>query len=138
MAIALPPLQSRHPKTVKKPIHILIADRNPHVRRFLQRELQAEGYRVFLAQNGQEILNVAFTPLPLDLVVLDPDFPDTDSADLLSKLRDRIPPLPLVIHSFLTEDGPGGEFPGADAFIEKGANSIEQLKRYLAEKLPAS
>lgn len=123
---------------MKNPFHILIADRNPHVRRFLKRELEAEGYRVLLAENGHEILKIAFTRLPLDLVVLDPDFPDTDSIDLLNKLRDRVPPLPLVIHSFLTDDGSGETSNGADAFIEKGASSIEQLKRYLTEKLQAS
>lgn len=68
---------------MKTDFTVLIADRNPHVRCFLKRELAAEGLHVIIAESGQEILKWSFGPQPLDLVVIDPDLQDMDSAFLL-------------------------------------------------------
>ena len=113
--------------------HILIADRNPHVRRFLKRELEAEGYRIRLAESGIEVLKWAFNPDPLDLIILDPDFPDTGAGQLMDKLKDRIPPLKVVIHAFLSDYAAPHDKLSADAFIEKGANSSETLKKVILD-----
>ena len=113
--------------------HIVIADRNPHVRRFLKRELEAEGYRIRLAESGVEVLKWAFHPDPLDLVILDPDLPDTVAAQLINKLKDRIPPLKVVIHAFLSDYAAPHDKLSADAFIEKGAYSIESLKKVIRD-----
>lgn len=113
--------------------HILIADRNPHVRRFLKRELEAEGYRIRLAESGIEVLKWAFHPDPLDLIILDPDFPDTGAGQLMDKLKDRIPPLKIVIHAFLSDYAAPRDKLSADAFIEKGGNSSETLKKVILD-----
>ena len=113
--------------------HILVADRNPHVRRFLKRELEAEGYRIRLAESGVEVLKWAFHPDPLDLIILDPDLPDTVAAQLMDKLKDRIPPLKVVIHAFLSDYTAPYDTLGADAFIEKGGNSSEALKKAIRD-----
>ena len=113
--------------------HILIADRNPHVRRFLKRELEAEGYRIRLAESGIEVLKWAFHPDPLDLIILDPDFPDTGVGQLMDKLKDRIPPLKVVIHAFLSDYAAPHDTLSADAFIEKGGNSSEALKKVILD-----
>jgi CheY-like chemotaxis protein len=111
----------------------LIADRNPHVRRFLKRELEAEGYRIRLAESGIEVLKWAFHPDPLDLIILDPDLPDTGAGQLIDKLKDRIPPLKVVIHAFLSDYAAPHDTLSADAFIEKGGNSSEALKKVLLD-----
>jgi DNA-binding NtrC family response regulator len=116
---------------VKKPLDILIADRNPRVRSFLKRELEAEGYRVRLAETGHEMLDLVFEQVPLDLLILDPDLPDTDSRSLLKKVRDRIPPLPVIIHTFLSDCPDVVKAIPAEAFVEKGANSVEDLKHII-------
>ena len=113
--------------------HILIADRNPHVRRFLKRELEAEGYRIRLAESGIEVLKWAFHPDRLDLIILDPDLPDTGAGQLMDKLKDRIPPLKVVIHAFLSDYTAPHDTLSADAFIEKGGNSIESLKKVIRD-----
>jgi CheY-like chemotaxis protein len=118
---------------VSPPKHILIADRNPHVRRFLKRELEAEGYRIRLAESGDEVLKWAFHPDPLDFIILDPDLPDTVAGQLMNKLKDRIPAIKVVIHAFLSDYAAPHDKLSADAFIEKGGNSIESLKKVILD-----
>lgn len=119
---------------MKTDFTVLIADRNPHVRCFIKRELAAEGFRVIIAESGQEILKLSFGPTPLDLIAIDPDLPDMDSAALLQKLSRRIPPVPVVLHTL-----PGEEITdnmrGMIVFVEKGGRSIERLKAVIADIL---
>ena len=79
---------------------ILIADRNPHVRKLLERELRAEGYQVRLAENAREVFKWTFHHEPLHLIILDPDLPDAADVSILEKLLDRIPALPVVVHTY--------------------------------------
>jgi DNA-binding NtrC family response regulator len=101
------------------------------VRSFLKRELEAEGYQVRLAENGFQVLNLVYERVPLDLLILDPDLPDIDGTSLLEKVHDRIPPLPTIIHTFLTDYPDPREAVQADVFVEKGANSVEEIKRII-------
>ena len=107
---------------------ILIADRNSHVRGFLKRELTAEGYDIRLAKCGLEVLKWAYRLEPLDLIILDLDLPDIDEHSLFSKLNDRIPVLPIVIHSFQPNGVKSAVNYEHTVFVEKGGNSIEKLK----------
>lgn len=105
---------------------ILIADRNPYVRRFMQREMKNAGYEVMLAENGRQLLFWVERRLALDLVILDPDLPDTDPAALLAKIRRRAPALPVIIHGHTGEAADNLCCTGA-WFVEKGGNSIERM-----------
>jgi DNA-binding response OmpR family regulator len=67
---------------VKNKPTILIADRNPYVRRFLQRELTNAGYEVLPAENGRQVLFWIDRHASLDLAILDLDLPDTDAETL--------------------------------------------------------
>jgi DNA-binding NtrC family response regulator len=120
---------------VKTDFTVLITDRNPHVRCFLKRELAAEGFQVIIADNGQEILKRSFSPMPLDLVVVDPDLPDMDSGVLLQKLSGRIPPLPVVLHTLPGEENNTDDMRGMIVFVEKGGHSIDRLKAVIADIL---
>jgi DNA-binding NtrC family response regulator len=120
---------------VKTDFTVLIADRNPHVRCFLKRELAAEGFHVILAENGHEILKWSFSPSPLDLVVIDPNLPDMDSSALLQKLSGRIPPLPIVLHTLPGEGENADDMRGMIVFVEKGGQSVDRLKAVIANIL---
>ena len=111
---------------------IVIADRNPHVRGFLQREMSREGYRIRLAENARDLLQWAFNHEPVDLIILDPDLPDAVDTHLLDALQDRMPPVPVVIHSHYANALPVAR----PMFIpvEKGGSSVERLKQ-IAENL---
>ena len=115
--------------------NILIADRNPHVRELLRREMTLEGYQVQLAKTGREVINCVYKQDHLDLLILDPDLPDTDESFLLKKLGERIPPLPVVVHSFLSENSEQQDVLTTVTFVEKRGSSIDHLKKIVAEIL---
>ena len=114
---------------------ILISDRNRHVRELLRREMVAEGYRVRLAKNGLEVLEWAYHHESVDLVILDLDLPDKSGLVVLQKLEDRIPTLPVVIHSFLSDYAGHQALLNVTALVEKEGNSIERLRKVVAEIL---
>jgi DNA-binding NtrC family response regulator len=120
---------------VEKKIIILVADRNQHVREFLKRELMAEGYRVRLAKNVQEVLKKVYHTETLDLLILDPDLPGTDKLVLLKKLQNRIPALPVVVHTFLSDYTDYTNELSKLAFVEKSGSSVESLKKMVHEIL---
>ncbi|MFO7666515.1 MAG: response regulator [Desulfobacterales bacterium] len=114
---------------MKKEYKILIADRNSHVREFLRREMLAEGYSVQLADNGREVLKWAYHRESADLLILDPDLPDAEESLMLKKLRQRIPYLPVVFHTFFSDYISASKIIHPTEFVEKGGNSIEKLKK---------
>jgi len=113
---------------VKKVFTILIADRNPRVRGFLQREMSREGYRILLAENAQDLLEWPPDRDPIDLVILDPDLPDATDAPLMSLLRKRMPLVPVIIHAHPSHHLMELDAAQPSFTVEKGGNSIERLK----------
>jgi len=114
---------------------MLIADRNPHVREFLKREMVAEGYQVRLAENGRQLLKWVYHHEHLDLLIMDTDLPDIDVSSLLEKLHDRIPFLPLVIHAFLSDYADNSDVLKDFPFVEKEGSSVERLKKVVSALL---
>ena len=120
---------------MKQEFTLLISDRNPNVRMFLQREMTTAGYRVRLADTGREVLKQAFQGDPLDLIILDPDLPDADEAHVLEHLLDRIPVLPVVVHTYRLEYGSDSKDMDDVIFVEKEGSSVERLKQVVHETL---
>lgn len=123
---------------MKRKFAILVADRNPHVREFLKRELIAEGYQVRLAKSGKEVLRWVYDKHPLDLLILDLDLPDGIEPALLQKIEDRIPALPVVLHGFFSDYADHPNVLGSVVFVEKRGNSVEQLKKVVLKLLGKS
>lgn len=120
---------------MKNRFTILIADRNPHVRDFLRREMSSAGHEVRLAKNAREVLELVYGPEPLDIAVIDPELPELEGLRLMQKLEDRIPTLPLVIHGFASDDSPFAYGPTVVAIVEKRGNSVERLKKIISDRL---
>ena len=124
----------REDPAVAEQCKILIADRNRHVREFLRRELRAEGYRVEVAGDGREVLNLLESDEPPHLLILDLEIPNLDELEIWARLQDRQPTLPVVIHTFLPEYPTRLTFPLAAAFLEKKGDT-DHLKGTVAEVL---
>jgi len=120
---------------MKEEFNILITDRNPHVREYLKREMVAEGYQVRLAKTGQEVIKWVYQHEPLDLLILDPDLPDTNIVSLFEKLQNRIPALPVVVHTFLADSADFAIGSIEVVFVEKSGSSVESLKHAVADIL---
>ena len=120
---------------MQKKITILIADRNLHVREFLKREMTAAGYRILLADKGRDIVRRIYHPDPVNLLILDPDLPDLDESAVLKKLQNRIPVMPVVVHTFVSVFETHRDLLAMATFVEKNGSSVERLKQVVSDIL---
>ncbi|MBN2125024.1 MAG: response regulator [Deltaproteobacteria bacterium] len=117
---------------------LLIADRNPHVREFLKREMTAEGFVVRLARNGLEVMQSLFKQGPPDLLILDLDLPDSDEMSVLDEIQTCFPNLPVVVHTFLSECTDRLAVLQTTAVVEKQGNNVDRLKKVVMRVLQES
>ena len=68
-------------------LSVLIIDDEVQMRRVLRISLEAEGYRVFEAENGNQGLVEAASRRP-DVILLDLSLPDLDGIEILRRLRE--------------------------------------------------
>lgn len=113
---------------------ILITDRNPHVRNFLRRELNQEGYIVEVANDGRDLLRRINQEGPPDLLILDLELPYVGGLVVLKRLQDWYPRLPVIIHAFLTEEASHPAVQSAAAFVTKMGNT-DCLKAVITDVL---
>jgi len=116
---------------------ILIADRNSHVRKLLKRELESEGLRVLQAEKGKDVIEMVYQKNLLDLVLLDSDLPDIQESVLLKKLENRVPPIPVVLHTLDSGKTNYFLYVKQAVVVEKGSHSIEKLKQIILDILEA-
>lgn len=112
---------------MEKRFTILVADRNRRIRQFLMRELAAEGYRVLLAEDRNDLLRIIRRDDTLDLLILDDDLLVPEESQIVEQLGNRIPPLPLIVHSYSRECVETSLAREAAALVEKKGN-IGELK----------
>ncbi|TET54152.1 MAG: response regulator [Actinobacteria bacterium] len=68
---------------------ILIVDDEASVCAFVKFKLEKQGYRVFIAYNGEEALEIAEKENP-DLVILDIIMPEMDGYEVLERIRNDL------------------------------------------------
>ncbi len=68
-------------------LHVLVVDDELQIRRFLRISLEANGYIVEEAENGQGAI-LASARLRPDLIILDLGLPDMDGLEMLKRLRE--------------------------------------------------
>jgi two-component system, OmpR family, response regulator CpxR len=106
---------------------ILCVDDNEQalsVRKFM---LETRGYRVLSAKTGEEALEL-FQIGPIDLVLSDLIMPQMDGNELIRRMKQLAPDLPMILISGTVKPGERGNC--ADAFLPKGAcTPVELLER---------
>ena len=107
----------------------LIIDDEIQIRRLLKISLEANGYRVFEAANGQAGLVEAAQRRP-DIVVLDLGLPDMDGVTVLKRLREwsNVPVVVLSVRD-REEDKIAALDNGADDYLTKPFGTGELLAR---------
>jgi DNA-binding response OmpR family regulator len=79
--------------------HILVADDEPHIGRIIKMKLEQGPFRVSLAYDGQEALDMVNNGEQFDLVLLDLMMPKLSGLDVLRRIREqeRFRSLPCII-----------------------------------------
>lgn len=75
---------------------ILVVDDDPAIRMLYKEELEDEGYEVVVASSGEEALKL-FDEVEPDLVTLDILMPDMDGIQVLRKMKEKKPRLPIIM-----------------------------------------
>jgi DNA-binding response OmpR family regulator len=108
---------------------LAILDRNPHVREFLCREFEANGFAATPLRDAVELAASLSSQAPPEVVVLDPEgFGATGdrTGQLVGRLGEIASRVPLVLHVFPEAEVPAGGWGAAGALVvEKQADSRE-------------
>jgi two-component system alkaline phosphatase synthesis response regulator PhoP len=79
--------------------HVLVADDEPHIGRIIKMKLEQGPFRVTLAYDGREALEVLRRESDVDLVLLDLMMPHLSGLDVLAAMKadKRLQTLPSII-----------------------------------------
>jgi len=114
-------------------MHILIAEDDLPVAKFISSGLEAEHFNVRLVPTGQDVRKM-LDDGPCDLLVLDLNLPGLDGLEVLRQVRSQKPHLPILIltGNARVEDRVGGLDSGADDYMTKPFAFSELLARVRA------
>jgi DNA-binding response OmpR family regulator len=121
---------------------LLIAEDDELLRDALQTQLTQAGHAVAVAEDGQVALDM-MTRSAYDALVLDLGLPKIDGLEVLRRLRERLPALPVLVLTARdgVEDRVAGLNAGADDYLTKPFSREELLARLQAilrrSRLPA-
>jgi CheY-like chemotaxis protein len=113
---------------------ILFADDSANIREFLKQELEEEGYRVLLARDGTEALDLVQSERP-DLAILDIWMPQLNGLEAAARINAIAPGVRVILftnNDELCMRDPRSVF--AAACIEKGED-LGELKRTIVSVL---
>jgi two-component system, OmpR family, response regulator len=110
-----------------KPIHVLVVDDEPVLAELVSMALRYEGWDIATAGDGAAAIELARSNPP-DVVVLDVMLPDMSGLDVLRRLRELQPGLPLLLLTARdsVEDRIAGLTAGGDDYVTKPF-SIEEV-----------
>lgn len=113
--------------------HILVVDDDKNTRMLFQAVLEAEGYTVYTADNGESALQM-MDRHHIDLVVLDIMMPKMDGYEFTRTLRECRNSLPILMVSAkqLPADKKKGFLVGTDDYMTKPVDEEEMLLRIRA------
>ena len=111
---------------------ILVVDDEARMVRFIQLNLEHDGFQVITAYNGQEALEQVRSALP-NLILLDVMMPDLDGFDVLERIREQstIPVIMLTAKGEEDDRVRGLEL-GADDYVTKPFSPRELVSRVRA------
>ena len=119
---------------------MLIVDDEPHILALVSYRLQAFGFEVSMAMDGQEALVKVFQDPP-DLIILDVMMPLMNGFEVCARLKrdDRTRRIPIVLFTAKAQDKDYAEGMacGADAYLTKpfDAKDLHQIITHLSSAL---
>ena len=111
---------------------VLIIDDELQIRRLLRVALEAAGYTVLEAENGQQGLSEVATHRP-DVILLDLGLPDLDGLTVLKRLREWSETPVVILSVRADETGKVAALDaGAEDYVTKPFSTVELLARLRA------
>jgi DNA-binding response OmpR family regulator len=111
---------------------ILVVDDDPSIRTLYKEELEDEGYEVVVASSGDEAIRLFQDEKP-DIVTLDILMPDMDGIQVLRKMKEINPRLPIIM-STAYDYRDDFSIWASEAYVVKSADTTElkeTIKRLL-------
>ena len=105
---------------------ILLVDDEESIHILYREELEGQGYEVHSAMSGEEALRLV-PELSPDLVVLDIQMPGMNGIDVLRRIKEQNPKLPVVLSSAYQEFKQNLSSWASDDFVVKSADMRELL-----------
>ncbi|MCB2182849.1 MAG: response regulator [Desulfobulbaceae bacterium] len=112
---------------------ILLVDDEESIHLLYREELEEEGYEVHSALSGEEALDKLKIIAP-DLVVLDINMPGMNGIDVLRRLKEINPELPVILSSAYQEFKQDLASWASDDYIVKSSN-LDELKNAVKKHL---
>jgi len=103
---------------------IMVVDDEENIRFLYKEELEDEGFSVELAKNGEEALEKLRDFKP-DLITLDIKMPGMNGIEVLKRIREQDPELPIVLCSAYGEYKQDFTTWASDAYVVKCADLTE-------------
>jgi len=115
---------------------ILVVDDEESIHLLYKEEFEEEGYEVTSAINGEEALEL-FDKIEPDLVILDINMPGMDGIEVLRKMKEKRPDIPVILSSAYPEYKQDLASWASDDYIVKSFD-LEELKesvrRHISKK----
>lgn len=112
---------------------LVVVERNPHIRRLLEREFLAEGYQVSGISNEEDLILLLNGISQVDLLIIDPDTLDNPDNPDWDGVRHHYPDLPVIILYLGIESCRAFPFGVISGQVEKNWDSIGELKGLSAQ-----
>lgn len=112
---------------------ILLVDDEEGIQLLYREEFEEEGFEVITAYNGEEALE-SFTREPPDLVILDINMPGMSGIEVLRRMKEINPHLPVILSSAYQEYKQDFGSWASEDYIVKSAN-MDELKNAVRKHL---
>ncbi len=110
---------------------ILVVDDDKNLRRLYQEELEAEGYRIALATNGRQALDLISREKP-DLIVMDIRMPEMDGLEAMVRILREHGQMPVILNTAYSSYQDNFLTWAADGYLIK-SSELEPLKAKIKE-----
>jgi two-component system chemotaxis sensor kinase CheA len=136
------PVSDKKAEQAKPTRHILVVDDSITTRTLEKNILEAAGYAVQLATDGQEALNIVGAGFQPDIIISDVSMPRVGGLELARRIKSNPQtsqlPIVLVSSNDSAEDKMRGMEAGADAYISKGSfdqnNLLETIEMIITNE----
>jgi len=107
---------------------ILVADDDKHIRALYEETLKIEGYKVILAENGEQTLEI-IKNIKIDLVILDVRMPGINGMETLTEINKNKSHPPVLVNTAYSGYIEDSRSWIAEGYIVKSSNTRELLKK---------